>query len=493
MGLLTRLLFGSFLVLELCFALVFSVNVHAAAFQDWQIEDGGGTYSESDGVVTLSGAAGNKNIAFYKQIAPTGDFSFSLQAKSTALMGFAIFLRSSLPLANSTEGVNFQFGEKEGGSFLLARWTSAWVWNVFASAQEDVWYTMILGVQKTPFKITAQVLAENGTSLGSYSVSDMTNLSFSDIKYLGFGVWESGSYSVRNIHSSLEMNTWIVDPNGTGDFNIIQDAIDAAYPGDTVFVKNGVYHEHLIIDKELILEGENAESTIIDAQGTDPQSIVVVSADRVVISFFTIRNSRAAGNAVWVNGYNGTVVSDNIIADNGDGVRLHNSHGNDVSFNVFQNNSYTALGFDWSYDNFAVGNVFTDNNIGIGAGNECYNSSFSENTLVGNGYGVLAAMHDCLFFHNNFTGNAVQASIYSSLSNTWDNGVSSGGNFWSDYNGTDANGDGKGDTAYVINAYNKDNYPLVSAPTPIPEFSAWVMLLTIMTATAAIVIWKRKD
>jgi len=49
--------------------------------------------------------------------------------------------------------------------------------------------------------------------------------------------------------------------------------------------------------------------------------------------------------------------------------------------------------------------------------------------------------------------------------NFWDNGVR--GNYWSDYTGTDANNDDIGDTPYVIDADNKDRYPLTE-PYPIP-------------------------
>jgi hypothetical protein len=66
---------------------------------------------------------------------------------------------------------------------------------------------MQLSVYADPFRIMAEVLAENGTLLASVSVSDMSNFSFGDIKYLGFGVWgyNATDYSVKNI--SLPFDT----------------------------------------------------------------------------------------------------------------------------------------------------------------------------------------------------------------------------------------------------------------------------------------------
>jgi hypothetical protein len=45
--------------------------------------------------------------------------------------------------------------------------------------------------------------------------------------------------------------------------------------------------------------------------------------------------------------------------------------------------------------------------------------------------------------------------------NFWDNGKE--GNHWGDYNGSDVNGNGIGDTPSVINENNQDNYPLVTS------------------------------
>jgi len=52
----------------------------------------------------------------------------------------------------------------------------------------------------------------------------------------------------------------------------------------------------------------------------------------------------------------------------------------------------------------------------------------------------------------------------------WDNGYPSGGNYWSDYNGTDlycgphqneTGSDGIGDKPYMIDGNNTDRYPLI--------------------------------
>ena len=84
-------------------------------------------------------------------------------------------------------------------------------------------------------------------------------------------------------------------------------------------------------------------------------------------------------------------------------------------------------------------------------------------------------------FHNNFVQNTENHTYLFGISpNIWDDGYPSGGNYWSNYTGTDLQtgesqnipgSDGLGDTAHGLYAYNQDDYPLIA---PITLFDAGV-------------------
>jgi len=71
-----------------------------------------------------------------------------------------------------------------------------------------------------------------------------------------------------------------------GNYSTIQDAIDNAFAGDTVFVYNGTYIENLIINKSIVLIGENKFITIID--GNQEGCTINLASENVIIENFTI-------------------------------------------------------------------------------------------------------------------------------------------------------------------------------------------------------------
>jgi parallel beta-helix repeat protein len=101
------------------------------------------------------------------------------------------------------------------------------------------------------------------------------------------------------------------------------------------------------------------------------------------------------------------------------------------------------------------------------------NSAIINNSISTNLYGVyLHSSTNSLIYHNNFINNSNYNAYDNRATNSWDNGYSSGGNYWSDYTGTDIytgptqkqpGSDGIGDTPYNISggAGAKDRYPLM--------------------------------
>ena len=101
------------------------------------------------------------------------------------------------------------------------------------------------------------------------------------------------------------------------------------------------------------------------------------------------------------------------------------------------------------------------------AGNSSYNV-FYDNIIAG--YTRLvsfrgSSVENNTFYRNSFIGKYEDLPDYAYIDNlagnvnSWDNGRE--GNFWDNYNGTDSNGDGIGDTPYVIDEDNIDYYPLM--------------------------------
>jgi parallel beta-helix repeat protein len=178
--------------------------------------------------------------------------------------------------------------------------------------------------------------------------------------------------------------------------------------------------------------------------------------------YLSCSNNSMSGNNITDNSYgiwvatssNYNSMSGNNIAENGYGIYLYaSSRNNSISGNNITTNNGSGIDVNSSYNNSVSGNDVTYNHVGMSL------ESSWNNTI----------------YHNNFKNNNHQ--VYGITSeNFWDNGYPSGGNYWSDYNGTDSHSgayqnqtgsDGIGDKPYVIDANNTDRYPLMS---PINSF-----------------------
>jgi parallel beta-helix repeat protein len=96
------------------------------------------------------------------------------------------------------------------------------------------------------------------------------------------------------------------------------------------------------------------------------------------------------------------------------------------------------------------------------------NSTIAKSSITNNRDGIrVEDSSNNKLHHNNFKDNIQQVYIPTpGYANVWDDGYPSGGNYWSDYTGADADGDYIGDTPYVVDLNNTDRFPLMAPYEP---------------------------
>ncbi|MCK4457313.1 MAG: fibronectin type III domain-containing protein [Thermoplasmata archaeon] len=361
--------------------------------------------------------------------------------------------------------------------------------------------------------------------------------------------------------SDVSATTLYVGGAGPGNYTTIQAAIDAANPGETVFVFSGTYYENVVVNKTMSLMGESRDATIIDGGGVG--DTVYLTASWVNITGFTVTGSDVGGieAGIRLQDAHNCNVSWNNVSGNGFGITLNQAHNSTIAHNnLFLNSDNIAMYVTRSTNATITQNVMSRNGIYVDGsllehwnshtidttntvdGDPVYywkdvvggtapsdaaqvilancshwlvegmyvdnssvavqlgfssNNTIASNTAVRNRMGMLISdsrdnivtgnnISDNYFgiiimgsenntlFHNLFINNTMQAA--GSGPNTWDNGYPSGGNYWSDYAGTDdklgpdqdiPGSDGIGDTPYEYHSGDGiDMYPLMGPDPP---------------------------
>lgn len=233
-----------------------------------------------------------------------------------------------------------------------------------------------------------------------------------------------------------------------------------------------------------------SSSLICDGDG------IIIQKDSITLTGagYTIIGS-GSGKGVSLVGRHNVTVRNVSVASELYGIHLEDSYNNSILDCATENGKFGIFLLGSANNSLASNNV-TGNYFGISLLSFSNNNTITQNQVTRNtgsyATGVyLYVSSNNSFFHNVFSGNTIQRSsqVYDAAwdcsdpgltapsVNSWDNGYPSGGNYWSDYNGSDVyrgayqnetGSDSIGDQPYVIDSNetlalnNVDRYPLMT-------------------------------
>jgi len=334
------------------------------------------------------------------------------------------------------------------------------------------------------------------------------------------------------IHLYDSSNNIIADNTASNNFyGIFLDYSSNNTIVDNTFLLNGMFvfysYDNTVVNNTVngkpLVYLEDVNDYVVENAGqviaVNSKNITVenlnLSYATVGIEFWDTSNSKIINNTASNNYYgiyleasSNNTITNNTASNNGEGISLSRSSNNVIANNTVSSNydDYGIYLSDSSNNNVIANNTALDNDVGIllydSSNNTIANNNASNNwggialssssnniiannTISNNYYGIsLYSSSNSIIYLNNFIDNTYQ--VYSdSSTNIWNstekitytyNGTQYTnylGNYWSDYKGSDGNGDGIGDTPYSIDS-DKDNYPLMQpwenyfAPTELP-------------------------
>ena len=180
--------------------------------------------------------------------------------------------------------------------------------------------------------------------------------------------------------------TLYVGGDGPGNYSTIQEALNHAEDGDTIFVYSGYYKTKgymISIFKSIRLLGENRDTTIIDNDNTP----LAIQADGVRIENFTIKNGGVYNDGLQVNYVENIFIHNCTVSNSYIGINVQGSSNVEISYcSLFSNNESISISYS---SNIKVKNCISHSNkkglqISNSVDSSIYNCNFNgEGVLIG--------------------------------------------------------------------------------------------------------------
>jgi len=452
------------------------------------------------------------SVSEAKTIYVPDDYAKIQWAVDNASIGDTIIVRDGIYYENVFVNKKLTIKSEKGPAYCIVNGTGSTVFMLEAD-----------GIRIEGFSITG---GGHGIYICNSNKNTIINNNISSNKWYGIALWDSNNDSIsKNIISS---NIWggislaYSNENTIKNNEFMNNGLYVEYSYDNIVEDNTVNGKPLIyLEDESDRFIDNAGQvilvkckniTVMNAELTNTTvGIELFESDNCLISNNSIsstnkhgvvlsysNNNNISDNNISSNKWYGIVleysndssISNNIISSNNlGGIYLGDSNNNSISNNIIcSTNKYSGIQLHKSGRNSISKNIISSNN---GNGIYLYKSdknSISKNNIRSNKWeGIdIGYSNDNIIYLNNFINNTGNVYSYYSTS-IWNSTeqitytyrgsefTNYMGNYWDDYNGSDANGDGIGDTPYSIDS-DKDNYPLMErfehyfVPTPSQTF-----------------------
>lgn len=353
------------------------------------------------------------------------------------------------------------------------------------------YWNILIG--NTVSKNTVGISADEGTTLiGNIAVNNR------------YGIIVSGGGCIlRNNTMNNNTRNFALGYNREDISSLIHDI-------DSSNLVDGKEILYLLNQKDIIVDPTTFPNTgyvaIINSTGITVRDLEISNNEKGVFLAYvedsTVTNmtiQMCGRGGIHVYKANNTMVMGNVVTNCWIGISVETSRNVTVNRNIAKYNGYGFLvGTSHHYVTYNVadsnrnGGILIAGNGNVVVGNTCVNTTKDglltggiviqggrNCTIMGNiikwnptGFTDWFAK-DNLIYHNNFIENNLQVLMTPWSDNNYDGGYPTGGNYWSDYNGSDSDGDGIGDTPYIVSGDRVDHYPLMNLANPLPGDVNW--------------------